>query len=166
MRLASKHTLRLTVLAAVLYAALTVVLTWPLATQLRVVDAGDSAFFAWQIGWERHALATDPARLPHGNIFHPALWSLAFSENLYGAAVFGFPMFWAGASPLLVYNTLFLLGMFLSAVAGWALAREVTGDAPVALEHDQHDAISIPPGTYQIVRQVEYSPAAIRTVSD
>jgi len=47
-----------------------------------------------------------------------------------------------------------------------AVFMEVTGDAPVVLEHDQHDAISIPPGTYQIVRQVEYSPAAIRTVLD
>ena len=47
---------------------------------------------------------------------------------MWGAAVFGFPLYAAGASPLFVYNFLFLLGMFLSALAAWALARDVTGD--------------------------------------
>ena len=56
---------------------------------------------------------------------------LAFSENLYGVAVFGFPLLAAGASALVNYNVLLLLGMFLSALAAWALAREVTGD-PIA----------------------------------
>ena len=59
-----------------LYAVLTVVLTWPLAANLTIMDAGDSAFFAWEIGWELHALKTDPARLPHGNIFHPLRYTL------------------------------------------------------------------------------------------
>ena len=51
---------------------------------------------------------------------HPARYALAFSENLFGAALFGFPLFAAGASPIAVYNVLFLLGMFLSALAGVA----------------------------------------------
>jgi hypothetical protein len=38
-----------------------------------------------------------------------------------------------GASTVFAYNFLFLLGMFLSAVAAWALARRVTGDATAAL---------------------------------
>lgn len=42
----------------------------------------------------------------------------------------------------------------------------VTGDAPVALEHDEHNTISIPPGDYQIIRQREYHPEAIRNVAD
>lgn len=42
----------------------------------------------------------------------------------------------------------------------------VSGDAPVALEHDEHDTISVPPGNYQVVRQREYSPNAIRNVAD
>ena len=32
--------------ALLVYAALTVALTWPFAANLRVMDAGDSAFFA------------------------------------------------------------------------------------------------------------------------
>lgn len=42
----------------------------------------------------------------------------------------------------------------------------VSGDGPVALEHDEHDTIHIPPGRYQVIRQREYSPQAIRNVAD
>jgi hypothetical protein len=34
------------------------------------------------------------------------------------------------------------------------------------LEHQEHATITIPPGTYRIVRQREYSPEAIRRVQD
>ncbi|HSE64551.1 MAG TPA: hypothetical protein VLG15_13160, partial [Thermoanaerobaculia bacterium] len=47
--------------------------------------------------------------------------------------MFGFPFFAAGASTLFVYNYLFLLGMFLSALGAWALARYVTGDPTASL---------------------------------
>ncbi len=43
-----------------------------------------------------------------------------------------------------------------------AVFMRVSGDAPVALEHDDHDTIMIPPGKYQVVRQREYSPGAVR----
>jgi len=42
----------------------------------------------------------------------------------------------------------------------------IGGDAPVALEHAEHNTINVPPGTYQIVRQREYSPGAVRNVAD
>ncbi len=41
-----------------------------------------------------------------------------------------------------------------------AVFMKVSGDAPVALEHDDHDTIMIPPGKYQVVRQREYAPEA------
>jgi hypothetical protein len=41
----------------------------------------------------------------------------------------------------------------------------VSGDA-VALEHDEHDTINIPPGSYEVRRQVEYTPQEIRRVAD
>ena len=60
--------------AALLYSALTVALTWPLAFRLHIMDAGDSAFFAWAIGWERHALLHRPARgSPTDHLPSPAL---------------------------------------------------------------------------------------------
>jgi hypothetical protein len=42
----------------------------------------------------------------------------------------------------------------------------VSADGPVALEHDEHDAIHLPPGNYQVVRQREYTPEAIINVAD
>ena len=37
---------------------------------------------------------------------------------------------------------------------------------PVALHHEEHTEIKLPPGKYQIVIQREYTPAAIRNVAD
>ena len=42
---------------------------------------------------------------------------------------------------------------------------KVSGDA-VALEHDEHKTITIPPGNYRVIRQREYSPSEIRNVAD
>lgn len=47
-----------------------------------------------------------------------------------------------------------------------AIFMHVSGDAPVTLEHDEHSTIAIPPGNYQVIRQVEYSPQEIRNVAD
>lgn len=46
-----------------------------------------------------------------------------------------------------------------------AIFMTVSGDA-VSLEHDEHDTIVVPPGNYQVIRQREYSPEAIRNVAD
>jgi hypothetical protein len=42
----------------------------------------------------------------------------------------------------------------------------VHGTAHVALTHDEHDTIMLPPGKYEIRRQREYSPEEIRNVAD
>lgn len=47
-----------------------------------------------------------------------------------------------------------------------AIFMHVSGDDTVALEHEEHATIHIPPGNYQVVRQREYSPEAIRNVAD
>jgi hypothetical protein len=46
-----------------------------------------------------------------------------------------------------------------------AIFMRVTGDS-VALEHEEHGTITLPPGSYRIVRQKEYSPQEIRQVAD
>jgi hypothetical protein len=119
--------------AAVFFLAVTVLMTWPQAAHLgdALTDVGDAKLVARILQWDFAQTLRDPLDLYQLNFFHPARYVLAFSENLYGVAVFGFPALAAGASPLLNYNLLLLLGMFLSAVSAWALAREVTGD-PIA----------------------------------
>jgi hypothetical protein len=96
-------------------------------------DLWDAKLNAWIFHWDFHQTLRDPLHLFDANIFYPARYALAFSENLFGAAVFGFPLFASGASTLFVYNFLFLLGMFLSAVGAWALSRRVTGDPAASL---------------------------------
>ncbi len=39
-------------------------------------------------------------------------------------------------------------------------------EAMAALTHEEHATIQLPPGTYKVVRQREYSPAALRNVAD
>lgn len=109
--------------AAALFLLLTVVLTWPMARRLRVVDAGDSAFFAWAIGWEAHALATGPERLPHGNIFHPLRYTLGMDEPVLGTTLLVAPLAPFTSDAVLLYNVARLLTFVLSGVTAYACAR-------------------------------------------
>ena len=43
---------------------------------------------------------------------------------------------------------------------------EITTDEPVALVHQEHDTIMLPPGRYEVRRQREYAPEQIRQVAD
>jgi hypothetical protein len=117
--------------AALFFLAATVLLTWPQAAHLTdaLSDLGDAKLNARILEWDFHQTFRDPGNLYQLNFFHPARYVLAFSENLWGVAVFGFPLLAAGASPLTNYNVLLLAGMFFSAISAWALARYVTGDA-------------------------------------
>lgn len=42
----------------------------------------------------------------------------------------------------------------------------VETDAPVELVHDEHATVMVPPGAYEVRRQQEYAPEAIRQVAD
>jgi hypothetical protein len=117
--------------AAALYAALTVLLTWPLARQLRVMDAGDSAFFAWTVGWAVHALFSDPAALPHGNFFHPLRYTLGMDEPVLGTTVLVLPLALFTGDAVLLHNVARLLTFFGAALSTWALARSLgLGEGP------------------------------------
>ncbi len=131
----ARRTLRETLSAAVFFLAYTVLATWPQALHLSdgLVDLLDAKLSAWIFHWDYVQTLRDPANLFQAPILHPAKYVLAFSENLYGAAVFGFPLLASGASAVTNYNALLLAGMFLSALSAWALARYVTGDALAAL---------------------------------
>ncbi len=105
-------------------------MTWPQAAHLSdaMTDIWDGKLVLRILDWDFRQTFRDPMNLFQLNFFHPARYVLAFSENLYGAALFGFPLFAAGVSPVLVYNVLPLAGVFLSGLSAWALARYVTGD--------------------------------------
>jgi hypothetical protein len=108
-----------------LYAVLTVALTWPFAAHLHVMDAGDSAFFAWEIGWTVHALSTDPAQLPHANIFHPLRYTLGMDEPVLGTTLLVLPVAVFTDDAVLLYNVARLLTWLFSALTAYWLAREL-----------------------------------------
>jgi hypothetical protein len=107
------------------YAVLTVVMTWPFATHLRIMDPGDSAYFAWAIGWEVHAIKTDPASLPHGNIFHPARYTIFMDEPILGTTLTVLPFALFTDDAVLLFNLARLLTFVLSGLGAYLLAREL-----------------------------------------
>jgi len=110
-------------------------MTWPLVRSLDrfVSDPGDPYLTAWILHWDWRQFFRDPLHLFDANIFYPARLALAFSENLFGAALFGFPLYAAGFPPITVANVILLLGMASSGFGAWALAREMTGDAAASV---------------------------------
>jgi hypothetical protein len=119
--------------AILIYAVLTVALSWPFAANLRVMDAGDSAFFAWEIGWTVHALKTDPASLPDGNIFHPLRFTLGMDEPVFGTTLMVLPLALVSDDAVLLYNVVRLLTFLASALTAWWLARELGASEWIAL---------------------------------
>ena len=123
----------------VLYAAVAIVATWPVARGLdRNVagDLGDPVLTMWVLGWNSDQLLAilrgDFGRLAtyfDANIFHPAPLTLAYSEHFIPQAVQALPLFALTGNPILCYNLLFLSTFVLSGLGGFLLVRELTGDA-------------------------------------
>jgi hypothetical protein len=111
--------------ALALYAGLTVLLTWPLALHLRTIDPGDSAFFAWVMAWEIHALGTHPASLPHPNIFHPERYALGMDEPVLGTTVLALPIVPFTRDAVLIFHVVRLLTFLISAFTAYLLARDL-----------------------------------------
>jgi hypothetical protein len=117
--------------ACVLFAALAVGHTWPLATHpgtLSRNDNGDTVLIEWSLAWVAHQLPRDPIHLFDANIFYPAKHALAFSEHLFTLAIMGAPFSWFGASPVLVYNILLLAGFTLTGWVTSLVVHQWTGD--------------------------------------
>jgi hypothetical protein len=104
-------------------------MTWPLLPNVNraVAYPGDPYINTWVLDWDWYATFHRPAHLFQANIFYPAKYALAFSENLYGIAVVLFPLRALGASPLTAYNVAMLLGYTLCGFGAYLLAWEITG---------------------------------------
>jgi hypothetical protein len=121
--------------AVVLFIALTLASTWPIAARPSTVigQHGDAFFSVWRLAWVAHQLKTDPLHLFDGNIFYPEPRTLAYSDAMLLPSVALAPVQWAGVHPLVVYN-LFLLSTFvLNALAAHVLAYRLTGSYAAGL---------------------------------
>jgi hypothetical protein len=105
---------------ALLFVALTVVHTWPLASAPGYwsrTDNGDTSLNAWAVTWVARTLPVDPLRLYDANIFHPEKRTLAYSEHLVAQGVMVMPVVWLGGSAVLAFNVAMMAGF---ALTGWA----------------------------------------------
>lgn len=144
---------RRVLIAAVALAALTCAYTWPLpmyATSAVAHDRGDPLLVTWILWWTSH---TVPLTTVWWNApaFYPSAGVLAFSENLLSLAPITVPVAHMTGSPLLAYNTAFLLSYVLSGLGAYFLSFVLTRShgasfvaaiafafAPYRLSHTQH----------------------------
>jgi len=122
---------RRALIALLLFAGLSIVHTWPLASAPATLsrnDSPDTVLNEWILAWDAHQAVHDPAHFFDANIFYPDRHTLAYSEYLIGPAIMGAPLLWLGASPVLVYNLLLLAGLTLMAWATWCVITRWTGD--------------------------------------
>jgi hypothetical protein len=122
-------------LAAVVFAAATVAVTWPQATLLTTHAHGhhDALFSMWRLAWIAEWLGSPRGSLFDAPIFTPTPRTFGFSDGVLLQGLVAFPFLRAGVPVLPVYNTLMLVGPWMSALGAWLLVRELTGSRAGAL---------------------------------
>src|SRR3982750_2542456 len=118
-------------------AILSVLMTWPLASdpgrlgRTLATDA-DGQFSIWNIAWVARTLLADPLHLFDANIYHPHKLTLAYSEANLLPGLIAVPVYWISRNPWLTQSTMILFG-FASAYAGaYYLFRYISNDRPAA----------------------------------
>ncbi|MEO5822078.1 MAG: hypothetical protein ABIT71_16360 [Vicinamibacteraceae bacterium] len=122
-----------------LYTLLSVVFTWPLATDLAELAPAhfDPPFTAWRLGWLAHQFA-HPSRvldgqLFDGNIFWPDRNTLAYSDAVLLQGLIATPLVALGAGPNGIANALSLVGIVTSAFFAYLLAARLSGSRRAAI---------------------------------
>jgi hypothetical protein len=117
--------------SAALFAALTIVMTWPQAARLATSaqEHQDVYFNMWRFAWVAHALSSSPSHLFDGNIFYPERRALTFSDAMPVEAALAAPLLWIGLPRVLVHNLLLLGGIVFSAAGIFMLASRLTGSS-------------------------------------
>ena len=115
-------------LAAGIFTALTVVLTWPQAVRLgSIYPHEDSLFNMWRLAWFAHAMKTSPLQLFQANIFWPERDTLAYSDAMLFEGAVAAPLLWAGVPAPIVQGLLVLASFVFSGCAAYVLGRHLTG---------------------------------------
>jgi hypothetical protein len=142
-----------TLAAAVLFVALTALMTWPQPARLgsAAPQHQDVYFDMWRLEWFAHALATAPHHLFDANVLYPERRAMTFSDAAIVEGLVAAPLLWAGARPVLVHNLLLLGAMAACALAMFVLTRRLTSSpaagvaagiifafAPYRFEHIMH----------------------------
>ena len=115
-----------------LFAALTVIMTWPQALYLssRASQHQDVYFNMWRLRWFAHAM-TSSANLFDSNIFFPERRTLALSDAMLVEGAVALPFGWM--PPVLLHNLMILGAITASGAAMFALVRYLTGSRGAGL---------------------------------
>jgi hypothetical protein len=117
--------------------ALSILMTWPLATGLgslgrtRPTDA-DGQFSIWNVSWVARTIVADPLHLFDANIYFPHKTTLAYSEANILPGVIGMPAYWLTKNPWLTLNTVMLFAFASAYVCAYLLLRHLSGDRRAA----------------------------------
>lgn len=158
-KVTSEHSFRFHWFALLLYSALAIGMTLPLALQMSDHLLGtdsnalnDTFFSVWIFGWQAHQLIADPVNLFQGNIFFPFQNTLAFSEIILPGALWYLPLAYATQNPVLAYNLVVLASFPLNGFAMYLYAldwlattdreqRLPSSPSPHALRHTRYAAL-------------------------
>ena len=121
--------------AAAVLALACVVMTWPLLLHMQdtLLTWGDPVFQAWTIGWNWHALTTDPLHIFDTNIMYPWHNTLAFADHLFGQSALVIPIMAVTSNAVLADNIAVLMAFFMTGFAMYLLAYDITGSRAAAL---------------------------------
>jgi hypothetical protein len=113
-----------------IFVLFSLILTWPLARDLRHVlySWGDPVFQSWTLAWNWHALTTDPTGIFDANIFYPWHNTLAYSDHLFGQTLLVLPVLALTGEGMLANNISVLLAFTLSGFLMYLLVVDMTGN--------------------------------------
>lgn len=113
-----------------IFVLLSLLLTWPLARDLRhvIYSWGDPVFQSWTLGWNWHALTTDPLHIFDANIFYPWHNTLAYSDHLFGQTLLALPVLMLTGEGMLANNIAVLTAFVLSGFMMYLLVYDLTGN--------------------------------------
>jgi hypothetical protein len=112
------------------FVGLTLVVTFPLVLRLPSHlphDLGDPVLNAWILAWGAVRMRAGFTGIWDAPALFPYPHALAYSENLFGIAVFTAPIQWLTANPVLCYNLAFIGSFVLAGCGMYVLARSLTG---------------------------------------
>jgi hypothetical protein len=116
------------------YTALALLITWPLAINLRTAvphDLGDPLLSTAILWWNAHLFPFTETWW-NGFAFYPASGFLAFSDPRLGESLIATPLQWLGCSPVTAYNLTLLATYPLCALAAHWLGFVLTNRHDVA----------------------------------
>lgn len=121
--------------ALIVFSALTILQTWPLARRSRDTLAtwGDPVFQMWTMAWNWHAVTTAPLHIFNANVFYPWRNTLAYSDHLFGQTLLIWPVLAVTGNGILADNIAVFLAFVLSALAMYLLVYDVTGNRAAAI---------------------------------